>query len=224
MFRHLLEISILAIVMWAGLLGTLPLPLIAPQEDTETPVMVITEQVTAEQVATEKELVATKAALQDAAKKLTDLEAKIVTPPIVVTPPQAIAPPQEPVKEEPFTVTQPPAEDTVPAKWRTNIDAAEAESKKSGKPIFIDFTLPKSVCPKCKSMIEVYENKDVAARLFRDYVPLWHLTTDNHALAEEYGITMFPAAVVQMPNGSRRVWEPSTNPYEFQRELTRNSK
>jgi thiol:disulfide interchange protein len=86
--------------------------------------------------------------------------------------------------------------------WRVGIDAAIAESTKSGKPILLDFTA--SWCPPCQVMKhEVWPDAGVARSVNDGYVPLLVDVDDpaNAALASKYGIRSIPTVLVINANG-----------------------
>jgi thiol:disulfide interchange protein len=84
--------------------------------------------------------------------------------------------------------------------WRTDLDAALAEARTAGKPVFVDFTA--SWCPPCIAMQhDVWPDGRVAGLLHRDYVPLQVDVDRDAATAARYGVEGIPTLLVLDASG-----------------------
>ncbi len=88
-----------------------------------------------------------------------------------------------------------PPPDHIP--WRTNFDAALAESKTTGKPVLLDFSA--SWCPPCQMMKRnAWPDPDVGKVVRSQYIPV-AVDVDQPAsvaVARRYDITSIPAIVI----------------------------
>lgn len=98
-----------------------------------------------------------------------------------------------------------------PSRWTTSITAAEEESRRTGKPILIDFNA--GWCPPCRALRErVFDDADLGGIVQRLVVPVSIVdrsredganTPEVEQLMESYSIEAFPTLVVYKPGGSR---------------------
>lgn len=82
-------------------------------------------------------------------------------------------------------------------KWGTNFEQALAESKKSGKPVLLDFSA--SWCPPCQVMKhEVWPNSNVIEAANQNVVPVLVDIDlpENRAIAEKYRVQSIPTLIV----------------------------
>ncbi|MGE5607841.1 MAG: thioredoxin family protein [Bacillota bacterium] len=86
--------------------------------------------------------------------------------------------------------------------WRTDFNAALAESKQSGKPVLLDFSA--SWCPPCQVMKhDVWPDPKVREAVTTDYIPVL-IDIDaagNQAVAARYGIDAIPAILIVDADG-----------------------
>lgn len=79
--------------------------------------------------------------------------------------------------------------------WRTDLEAALAEAKTSGKPVLVDFSA--EWCPPCKVMKhEVWPDPEVGRLVNTGYVPVLVDIDKHQALAQRYNVTSIPTVLV----------------------------
>ncbi|MBM3457444.1 MAG: tetratricopeptide repeat protein [Armatimonadetes bacterium] len=107
------------------------------------------------------------------------------------------------------------AQEPVPAEipWRTSYSEAEAEAKKSGKPILV--TLHTDWCGYCRKMEgEVFPDERVR-RAAAPYVPVrLDGEKEGQPLVRKFGVTGFPAHMVLTPEGFIALMIPGYLPAE----------
>jgi len=93
-----------------------------------------------------------------------------------------------------YAVTGLPARPSAVA-WRTDLDAALAEARRTGKPVLADFSA--EWCPSCQTMKrEVWTDVEVGHDVERLYVPVAVDVDQNRAVAGRYGITSIPTILI----------------------------
>lgn len=87
--------------------------------------------------------------------------------------------------------------------WLTDYRAALAESKKSGKPVLLDFSA--SWCPPCQVMKhEVWPDAEVGAAVAKSFIPVYmdaDSTTSAEA-AQRYGVSSIPSIIIVDGDGN----------------------
>ncbi|MFI5378753.1 MAG: thioredoxin family protein [Tepidisphaerales bacterium] len=87
--------------------------------------------------------------------------------------------------------------------WRTNFDAALAESKQSGKPVLLDFSA--SWCPPCQVMKrETWPSAKVREAVTAGYIPVF-VDVDaagSRAISARYGISGIPSILIVDAQGT----------------------
>lgn len=79
--------------------------------------------------------------------------------------------------------------------WRTDLDSALAESRRTRKPILVDFSA--DWCPPCIAMKhDVWPHPDVEHALTTSYVPLLIDVDRNGAVADRYDVRGIPTVLV----------------------------
>lgn len=100
--------------------------------------------------------------------------------------------------------TPPPA---ASFEWRTDFDAALAESARVGRPVFVDFQA--TWCPPCIAMAhDVWPDPEVGRLLTERYVPV-SVDVDRHpAIADRYAVRGIPTILVLDSQGRvlRTAW------------------
>ncbi len=102
----------------------------------------------------------------------------------------------------PFLMARGKGSDLV--KWRNDFDAAKAEAKSTGRPIFIDFTA--DWCPPCKAMKrEVFAKENVAGTLNEKCIPVKIDLTDRASpggvVARQYNVSAIPTLILADAEG-----------------------
>jgi protein disulfide-isomerase len=98
-----------------------------------------------------------------------------------------------------------PTEAEVPdhVAWRTDLPGALEESKKTGKPVLVDFSA--SWCPPCRQMKrDAWPDLRVGQRITSGYVPVLMDADDSGSAApgKRYGIRTIPAILVLDASGN----------------------
>jgi len=90
-------------------------------------------------------------------------------------------------------------------RWNNDFQAASAESRRTGKPLFLDFTA--LWCGPCQDMRRrTWSNAKVANALERDYIPV-QIDIDAHPdLAQRFGAEAIPHLAVVDPQGNVTMW------------------
>ena len=86
--------------------------------------------------------------------------------------------------------------------WQTDLDAAFAESKKTGKPVLVDFSA--ASCPPCQEMKHnAWPDVQVRKIVDNDYIPVLMDADqpESGAPAQRYGIDPIPAILILDSNG-----------------------
>lgn len=79
--------------------------------------------------------------------------------------------------------------------WRTDFNAALAESKQSGKPVLLDFSA--TWCPPCQVMKhDVWPDAKVREAVTASYIPVAVDVDSNQELASRYGIYGIPSILI----------------------------
>lgn len=90
--------------------------------------------------------------------------------------------------------------------WRTDFDAAQAESQQSGKPVMLYFTA--EWCGPCQSMKRTTWADEKVEQALRAFVPTRVDIDVSPQLAMQYGVESIPYMVVLNEDGSvRRSWK-----------------
>ncbi len=85
-------------------------------------------------------------------------------------------------------------------KWRTDLNSALLEAKKTNKSVFIDFYA--TWCSPCKLMEQnTYSNPEVIAKLNANYIPVKIDVDKNPQIVSEYKVYGYPTMVILNPNG-----------------------
>lgn len=93
--------------------------------------------------------------------------------------------------------TPPPAS----FEWRTDYEAALAEARATGRPVFADFHA--SWCPPCIAMKhDVWPDPEVGRQLTARYVPLSIDVDEDPRTASRYNVRGIPTILVLDANGS----------------------
>lgn len=111
------------------------------------------------------------------------------------------------VAESKATATQADGNAGHSTEWYRNLDEAKAEAKRTGKPIFIDFT--GFACTNCRLMEKTVFTKPAVKEEFKKFV-LVQLYTDrkeepyvsNQNLMKSFGTVANPLYVILQPNGT----------------------
>ena len=87
-----------------------------------------------------------------------------------------------------------------PIAWRTNLDAALAEAKQSGKPVLVDFSAV--WCPPCLAMKhDTWTDGEVARAVSASTIPVLIDIDADPATASRFGIEAIPAVLMLDGNG-----------------------
>lgn len=87
--------------------------------------------------------------------------------------------------------------------WRTDLDAALAEARRTGKPVLADFSA--EWCPDCQVMKhDVWTDVQVGRDVERLFVPLAVDVDQNRGVAEQYGISSIPTILILDATGKVR--------------------
>jgi thiol:disulfide interchange protein len=81
--------------------------------------------------------------------------------------------------------------------WRTDYTVAQAEAKKAGKPVLLDFTA--SWCPPCQVMKrEVWPDEDVRRLVDRSFIPVLMDVDDidGGRTAQHYAVSRIPTILI----------------------------
>lgn len=104
--------------------------------------------------------------------------------------------------------------------WRTDLDAAERESKQTGKPVLLYFTA--SWCGPCREMKHTTWADANVVKAIEAYVPVKIDVDRNPALAKEFGVAAIPhIAVLDAAGKETRMIEGALTPERMVRWLGR---
>ncbi len=96
--------------------------------------------------------------------------------------------------------TSAPAKSSTRIAWRTSFTAAQAEARRTGKPILVDFTA--DWCTNCKALdTRTYTDANVI-RESRKFVAVKVDTDKDTATAKKYRVSSLPVVAVLKPNGT----------------------
>ena len=84
--------------------------------------------------------------------------------------------------------------------WRTSFKAAQAEAKKTGKPILVDFTA--EWCTNCKALDDKTYTDANVIRESRKFVAVKVDTDKDTAIAKKYNVSSLPVVAVLKPDGT----------------------
>jgi thiol:disulfide interchange protein len=83
--------------------------------------------------------------------------------------------------------------------WTTDYQAAQTESRRTGKMILLDFYA--DWCPPCRRMKSQTWTNPRVAELMKDYIPVQVNVDKNRELAYQFGIRGIPHLVIMTPAG-----------------------
>ncbi|HVF84791.1 MAG TPA: thioredoxin family protein [Abditibacteriaceae bacterium] len=96
--------------------------------------------------------------------------------------------------------TSPTSKSSTRIVWRTSFQAAQAEARRTGKPILVDFTA--DWCTNCKVMdAKTYTDANVI-RESKKFVAVKVDTDKDTATAKKYRVSSLPVVAVLKPNGA----------------------
>jgi YHS domain-containing protein/thiol-disulfide isomerase/thioredoxin len=105
--------------------------------------------------------------------------------------------------------------DTRGVAWRTDLGAAQAESKARNLPLWIQFTGP--WCPNCRRMDRgAFVHPPIVQAGVDQFIPLKLRSDEYEGLAVSLGLTVLPSTVIVKPTGEViDKWEGFGEPAEF---------